>query len=261
MHDHFQKLNLPAAGRRDAENLSEGSSIMRLAQSLRNLALGVAGAAFVATGANAAYAAPSVSAHSASQGTYSSESSSSRSQAWHLVGVNAHLQRSINTSSARSGQKVVAKLNEAVTTSSGIRLDRGTLLMGRVAHVSDSSHRGPSSLSIVFTSAKLHNGRVIPVKATVLSAARGSAYGWEDSSNPLGPAPHHVSPKENVQQKPGLLTDTAMRSAVGNHNSATFVRKNGNIKLLAGTYLQLAIAAHGSDGMHNGAMKSDQQGG
>ena len=79
------------------------------------------------------------------------------SQAWHLVGVNAHLQLAIHASSAHSDQRVVAKLNEAVTTSSGIGLGRGTLLMiGRVAQVSDSRHRGPSSLSIVFTSAKLH---------------------------------------------------------------------------------------------------------
>ena len=102
---------------------------------------------------------------------------------------------------------------------------------------------------------------MIPVKATVLSAARGNACGWEDCSNPPGPAPHDMSPEENVQQKAGLLTDTAMRSAVGSSNSATFVRKNGNVKLLAGTYLQLAIAAHGSHGMHSDAMRRDQQGG
>ena len=233
---------------------------MRLVHSLRSWSLGMATASFVMAGAVAAYGAPSVPARAAS-GAASSKGSAGMPHSWQLVGVNAHLERSISASSAHPGEKVLAKLNGAVTTSSGIHLGRGTVLMGKVVRASSSRHHGPSRISIVFTRAKLHNGHEIPVKVTVLSASHGSSYGWgPGSSNLLGPAPRHVSSKEMVNQKAGLLTDISMRSSVQGHDSATFLRKDGNIRLVAGTYLQLGIAAHGSHGMHGGTKKSRQRG-
>ncbi len=234
---------------------------MRLVYSLRSWSLGMATASFVMAGAVTTYAAPSVSPHAAVQGEVSSQSTSSMSHSWRLVGVNAHLEHSISASSAHPGQEVMAKLNGAVTTTSGIHLGRGTVLMGKVVQASSSRHHGPSRISIVFTRAKLHNGREIPVKVTVLSASHGSSYGWGlGSSSLLGPAPRHVSSKETVNQQPGLISGVSMQSSVQGHNSATFFRKKGNIRLIAGTNLQLGIAAHGSHGMHNGAMKSGQHG-
>lgn len=208
---------------------------MRFVHSPRTWSLGLTMASFVIAGAAAAYAAPSPS-HS---GTSMS--------AWHLVGVNAHLERTLNASSARPGQKVEAKLDHPVTTSSGVRLDRGTVLIGTVDSVHRSDHNGPSSISVVFTQAKQHNGHLIPVKVTVLGAYPGSqgGMGFGGSSSPGAP-PSHIGSKTKVDQEPGLLSDVSMRSAVQGHNSATFRRSRGNLRLRAGTYLQVAIAARHS---------------
>jgi hypothetical protein len=194
-------------------------------------------------GAAAAYASPSAS-----------HSRSAMHSAWSLVAVNAHLERSLSASNARPGQKIMAKLDHPVTIASGMKLDRGTVLLGRVDGVHRSKKNGPSSVSIVFTEAKMHNGHLIPVKVTVLGAYPFSQadMGLSGSNGP-GPAPSHVSPKTKVDQEAGLLADISMHSAVQSRNSAIFRRDKGNLRLRAGTYLQVAIAARHSHHVNRAA--------
>jgi len=158
-----------------------------------------------------------------------------------LVGVNAKLDRTLDSKSAANGQAVVAKLDGAVTTSDGTKLPKGTELIGKVADVKNGNGSAVS-LSLVFTSAKLKDGREIPIKATIVSAyPRIDPVGTGLGDVTVQPVPAHVSPQGVFQQEPGALAHVTMTSAVKDHNSATFSSDKGNFKLQAGTNLQVGI--------------------
>jgi hypothetical protein len=174
-------------------------------------------------------------------------------QNYQLVGVNARLVQTINTDTVKQGQQVEAKLDGTVTTSDGVKLERGTELVGTVAEAAPSANRGPASVTLVFTKAQLKDGKEIPVKVTLLAAypaseADDATYG--DSI--VGPAPQHIDPKQTVLQEPGLLSHVEMKSAVQGDDSGTFSKVKGNFRLSAGTYLQLGIAAQNGAGATTG---------
>lgn len=200
---------------------------MRFAMSLRSFSLGLATASLMVAGAASAQSMQSVQ----------------------LMGVNARLDHSLDSQTAKPGQAVEAKLDGSVKTPGGVDLAKGTELWGKVDAVQASRDGSPSSVSLVFTTAQLKDGQKIPVKVTLLGAYPANegidaTYGTET----MGPAPKQVSSKEQIDQEPGLLGKVAMTSAVPAQNSGTFTQKKGNVRLLAGTYFQVGIAptAHGS---------------
>ncbi len=191
---------------------------MRLASSLKNFSLCLATVSFLFAGAAFAQS--------------------------DMVGVNVRLDQQLTTKSATQGQIVAAKLDRAAKTSDGIDLPRGTELLGKVSHVQASQNGGPASFSLLFDKAQLKDGKEIPVKVTILGAyppGQESADSLYPGDDLLGPAPRHVSPEQRVDQEAGLLSHISMTSAVQSHNSGTFRRKAGNIKLARGTYLQVGV--------------------
>ena len=203
---------------------------MRVARSLRSLSLGVATASFLLAGAACA-------------------------QSIRLSGVNTELDRVLDSQNAKPGQAVEVKLDGSVRTADGMDLPKGTELMGQVSRAQASESGGPSSISLVFTRAQLKDGKTIPVKVTVVGAYPASdgyeaTYGYED----VAPAPKILNLKGKYDQEAGILSNISMTSSVQGHNSATFMRKDGNIKLAAGTILQVEIgAANGNGAMTSGA--------
>jgi hypothetical protein len=193
--------------------------------SLRNLSLGLTAAALVFAGAAAAQTSQS-------------------GQTWQLVGVNSRLDHTLDTNSATQGQAVEAKLDGSVTTIQGTKLEKGTELTGTVTGVEKSANGGASSLTLSFTTAKAKDGKQTPVKVTLLSAFPASAenaaaYGLGE----VGSAPRHVNPDEKIDQESGMLNNISLHSRVQGENSGTFVKKDGDLKLNAGTYLQVGIAS------------------
>ena len=170
--------------------------------------------------------------------------SSSLANSEQLTGVNARLVHTLDAKSARQGQPVEAKLDGSVKTDQGVKLDKGTDLKGTVTNVEKSSNGGPSSITLDFNQAQLKDGKTIPVKVTVVAAYPPSAgtqamYGV----NEVGSAPRHINPQDKFDQQPGQLRHIALHSQVQGNNSGTFEEKDGNVKLAAGTYLQVGIAA------------------
>jgi hypothetical protein len=162
-----------------------------------------------------------------------------------LVGVNTRLDRTLDSKSAAAGQVVTAKLDGTVTAD-GTKLPKGTELIGKVADVKNAS--GSTSVSVVFTSAKLKDGKEIPVKATVLAAY--------PEGDPVGVTLGDVAQVAGdgvFEQQPGALDHVALSSAVRNHESGTFSSTNGSFKLLAGTNLQVGIAPASSGSGTNAA--------
>jgi hypothetical protein len=216
----------PSARRNNARSIGreflwQRSLNMRMAASLKYLSLGVATASFLLAGA--AFAQADLNAS--------------------LSGVNSRLDRALDSRSAKPGEAVEAKLDSSVKTADGVDLPRGTELLGKVDRVQASEGHGPSSLSLVFTAAQLKDGKQIPVKVTVVSAFPASdGYMASDGQNLVSPAPKTVKSDQRFDQKTGLLGNITMTSSVQGHSSATFRKKDGDIKLAAGTYLQVGIA-------------------
>lgn len=158
-----------------------------------------------------------------------------------LAGVNAKLDRTLDSKSAANGQAVAARLDGTVTTADGTKLPKGTELIGKVADVKNANGSAVS-LSLVFTSAKLKDGKEIPIKATIVGAYPGiDPVGASLGDVAVQPAPAQISPEGIFQQQPGALAHVTLTSAVKNHDSATFSSNKGNFKLQAGTNLQVGI--------------------
>lgn len=207
---------------------------MRISTSLRSISLGVATASFLLVGS--ALAQP---AHSSQM-----NQPTAQSQQWQMNGVNARLSHALDAQSAHVGEVVELRLDRTVKTAGGAKLPGGTVVFGEVERVQASQGKGPSSMTLRFTSAELKNGQKIPVKVTVIGAFPAGARSnyLDDMSDELPPAPRHINPMEKYTQEPGLLSHIQMTSAVQARNSGTFTDRDGNVKLNAGTYLQLAIA-------------------
>jgi hypothetical protein len=205
---------------------------MRFAVSLRNCSLGLATASFLFTGV--AWASPAASTLSTTQQNV---------RPWNLVGVDAQLDQALDASSAHRGQAIEARLAREAKTADGVDLPRGTQLVGEIDRVQASTNGGPSIVSLVFTEAELKDGRTIPVKVTVIGAyPADEAQLAVNGAQTMPPAPKHISYKERVDQEPGMLSHVSMHSAVQNSNSAIFRDNRGNLKLRAGTFLQVGIA-------------------
>jgi hypothetical protein len=195
---------------------------MRITVLLRNLSSGLALALLVSAGAASAQT---------------------------LKGVNTRLVQPLDSATAAQGQAVAVKLDATVTTADGVKLPRGTELIGKVSEVKPSQSGGPASVSVVFTTAQVKGGKQIPVKATLLAAYpgdQGVAAQYSDAT--MGTVADNVSGDEQVDQEPGALPGVTLKAAAKNEDSGTFSKTNGNFKLGAGTYFQIGVgsAANGS---------------
>lgn len=222
---------------------------MRFGTSLRNFSMGLATASFVFAGA--ALAQTTGTAQSMNQ---TDQAQSASGQTWDLVGVNARLDHTLDTKSAKQGEAVMARLDDSVTTAGGVKLEKGTQLTGTVTEVEAASNGGPSSLTLVFTTAQTKDGKQIPVKVTLLSAFPANAnseaaYGVTD----MGPAPRHVRSNETIDQESGMLSHVSLHSRVQGENSGTFRKTDGDLDLKAGTYFQVGIAPMNSTMTSKGA--------
>jgi hypothetical protein len=185
-------------------------------------------------------------------GTVSAQTDSS-TQSYQLVGVNARLDRTLDTNSVKQGQTIEAKLDGSVQTAAGVKLDKGTELLGTVTNVEASTGKSPSSLTVAFTSARTKDGKQIPVKVTLLAAYPSNAeseaaYGVDT----MAPVPNHIDSQAQIDQESGTLNNIAMESKVQADNSGTFTKKDGNLKLTAGTFFQVGIAPTNGSAASNG---------
>lgn len=166
-----------------------------------------------------------------------------------LAGVNTRLVSPLNSQTASEGQTVTVKLEGTVKTADGVKLTRGTELVGKVTSVKASQNGGAASVTVTFTTADLKGGKQVPVKATLLAAYPGDqGIEAQYSDSTMDTVAGKVSGDQTIDQEPGALPGVALKSAVEAPESGTFSKTNGNFKLAAGTFLQVGIApaANGS---------------
>lgn len=159
----------------------------------------------------------------------------------HLMSTNAQLNRTLNSQKISVGQRVAAHLTMKLRTANGLVLPRNTQVLGKVSQL-QTGHGKRTRVAIVFNQARLRDGKVIPIKATLLGAVPPS-YGTSSAFNNYFPdTSKPVSPKAQMDQESGAFRDIALHSAVRSRNSGIFLSKRNRIRLPAGTQLRIAIA-------------------
>jgi hypothetical protein len=167
-----------------------------------------------------------------------------------LISANATLIHTLDSKNATQGEAISAKLTSNVKNAGTVEFPKGTMLIGKVDQVQPSNGDGPAKLSIVFDQARFSDGKVVPIKATLLGAYPGSAGEYYADLGTQGALlegqPHLVSADSQIDQEPGTLGNVEMHSAVKSDASAVFTSKDRNINLKSGTIFQIAVAPEGA---------------
>jgi hypothetical protein len=180
-------------------------------------------------------------------------------EAVRMVRALAELMRPLDAKKDQSGSAVQAKLVQKVTFTDGTELPKDTFLIGEVT-VDDMQEQGVSKLALRFNQARLKNGTVVGIKATIVGF-----YG-------PGAGDSQIYPVEAGDQVPNSWTDGTLQldqinvvadvdlhSKISSGNSGVFVStKKGDVKLKEGSEIQFAIGP--GQGGQNSAMSNAGQG-
>jgi len=170
--------------------------------------------------------------HTMSAGTEASE----------MVPAQAVLDRSIDANKVKPGEEITARLANKVHLKNGTELPSGTELIGEIG-TDDMQQNGTSKLALCLDQAKLKNGNIIPLKATIVGIY-GSGAG--------APEPYPEVPGDQVANdwtrsthqvdQIDALSGVDMHSSLVSRNSGVLVTtRRDDIKLREGTELALAI--------------------
>ena len=181
----------------------------------------------------------------------SSTTARAQREAMRMVPAQAVLKNKIDARSILAGEKFQATLSGTVHLKNGPELPRGTKLIGTV--VTDKMQaEGTSTLALRFTQAKLKNGNVVPIKATIVGIAGPvESYAFGATNN----VPAYWNDKTLQVNQINAESGVNLNSAIASRNSGVFVTtKKDNVKLPEGAQLSLAIAARKSGHQHTMGM-------
>jgi hypothetical protein len=102
-------------------------------------------------------------------------SSAAMQQAIDMVPAQAYLDQTVDANKVKSGDQITATLSDKVLLKNGTELPDGTELVGQVT-VDQMQNDGTYRLALVFTNAQLRDGKVIPIKATIMGAYGPTKY-------------------------------------------------------------------------------------
>ena len=153
-----------------------------------------------------------------------------------MVPAEAMLLETIDARKAKPGQQIKATLSGKVQLRNGPELPRGTQLIGKVV-ADDMQASGASRLALRFTQAELKDGKVIPIKATIVSVFNADNLGNLDPNSWWTPKTLQIDQEQ-------ALSDVDLHSKIADRNSGVFVSaKKHDVKLPEGYGIALAIAA------------------
>lgn len=158
-----------------------------------------------------------------------------------LMSTNAVLNRSLSSTQIAVGQRVLAHLTMKLHTRDGLNLPRNTELIGKVSEL-QRGHGKMTSVALVFNEARLKNGHMIPIKATILGAMPPNDGGYNGGGNFFPDTSKPVAYNASIDQESGSFRNVALHAAVQSSNSGVFLSKRNKFRLPAGTQLRIAIA-------------------
>ena len=158
-----------------------------------------------------------------------------------MVPAQAALAKELDSKKMQPGHKFQAVLSNVVHLKSGLELPRGTILLGMVT-TDQMEVKGTSRLALRFTQAKLKNGKVIPIMATIMGISP-PAYGSLDNQTA-----NSWDGKTLQMDQVDAISGVDLHSAIARRNSGVFVsNKKDDVKLSAGSQMALAIAVQQGD--------------
>lgn len=173
----------------------------------------------------------------------SSTSQRGTHEALKMVPAKAMLSRTLDAKKDQPDSMIEAKLRNKITLSDGTVLPTNTTLMGKVT-TDDMNQAGTAKLALRFTQAQLKDGKVVPIKATIIdlitpgSLANSNGAGDYDDN-----APNTWTNKTLAVDQLNVISGVDLHSRISSRNSAVFVSTSKHdVKLPEGSELQLAIA-------------------
>jgi hypothetical protein len=178
-------------------------------------------------------------------------SSVAMQQAMQMVPAQASLSQPIDARKVNPGDQVKATLTEKIQLKNGTDLPSGTQLTGQIT-VDQIQNDGTFSLALAFTNAELKNGKVIPIKATIMKVF---VLGCRLNYHPLGfdianayPITKYWTGRNLQVDQHNALDGVDLQSRIADSNSGNFVsKKKDEIRLSTETVLEFAIAAQGNN--------------
>jgi hypothetical protein len=160
-----------------------------------------------------------------------------------MVPAQAYLVRDLDAKKDHSGESFEAKLSDSVQLKNGPELPKGTILTGVIEN-DDMQIHAQSKLALRITNAELKDGKVIPVKATIVGIDAPQSTNYEGFPvAPGGQAPNDWNKETLAVDQIGALHDVDLHSRISGKNSGVLdSTRNNNMKLREGTELELAIA-------------------
>ncbi len=164
-----------------------------------------------------------------------------------MVPAQAYLIRDLDAKKDHSGERFEAKLSDSVQLKDGPELPKGTVLTGVIAN-DDMQIHAMSKLALRITKAELKDGKVIPVKATIVGIDAPQSTDAEGYPVELGDQmPNDWNKGTLAVDQIGALHDVDLHSRISGRNSGVLdSTRNDNMKLKVGTELELAIAEQGA---------------
>jgi hypothetical protein len=165
--------------------------------------------------------------------------SAAEREAMVMAPASANLVKTLQADKVRQGDEFKAKLDKPVHLKNGPDLPSGTVLVGRVT-ADQMKPGGPSTLALRFTQADLKDGKVVPIKATIVGITRPR---YDTGYNIANESPMWSAHTVRVDEV-GALSGVDLHSNIASRNSGVFVsQKKENMKFDSGSQLSLAIAA------------------
>lgn len=165
-----------------------------------------------------------------------------------MVPAEVTLSDSLDARKMQPGQQFRAKLYDTIRLKNGPELPHDTLLIGTI-NTDQTKVNGTSKLALRFTQAKLKDGRVVPIKATIVQVLPpAEEYGYTYDRQDPNTFGDHVWQFDQLD----ALSGVDLHSQIANSNSGVFIatRKN-DVKLPAGTEIELSITAAQKSGQQN----------
>ncbi len=153
---------------------------------------------------------------------------------------------------ATPGEVLQTRLTSTVRLANGTKLRAGSWLTAKV--VRDVAQPDNVQLVLRFTEARLKNGTVIPIKATIVNV---STYPGDNYDHDTLLVPDKMSNIKDSIDAIGIMKGVDMHSRVSSQDSGMFVSKTrDDLKLPYGTEFELAMSPRGASMKKTSAKKS-----
>lgn len=196
-----------------------------------------------------AFAGPAIasannSAASDSNAPGSASASSANAMAMQMVRARVALLKDIDARKIKADGKFQARLADKVHLKNGKELPSGTVLIGTVT-ADKMTDSGTSRLAINFAQAKLKDGTIIPVHATIVGVAAPESMSNEGFNVAPGDQMSNTWDSSVLQvDQINALSGVDLHSKIAGDNSGVFVsNKKHDMKLDQGTEFALALGA------------------